>query len=388
MLNLPLQYSLRNLMRRPWRSAVTAAGIGIVVFASGFMLSLNRGLSHRINATGEPGNILAISRAGQNIMFSSIPDSELVVLSTLQGIGRDSFGAPFVSPEIMHMSMVECGVEGGTVTAPVYLRGVSAMAYDVHKSVVLAEGRLPEAQHEILVGKSTHAKLGVPRDALNVGSSIRFEGRDWTVSGIFEAGGSLIESEIWIDVNALKDLLRRQTFTFVVVRMENDEAARAAMPAFSTTGGIERYFKGWPEKDYYREFGNALAWIFWLSLLMVVIITAAGALIGTNTMYTAVMNRMREIATHRVLGFGRSDITVSLLTESVILAVSGGVVGMAATLLVNGIPLKLSYGAFYLVADWPVLAAGFGLSLFIGLVGGLVPIIRGLRMSLVEGLKC
>jgi putative ABC transport system permease protein len=113
----------------------------------------------------------------------------------------------------------------------------------------------------------------------------------------------------------------------------------------------------------------------------------AGALIGANTMYTAVINRIKEIATCRVLGFPRFDIFVSLMTESILLAVMGGIVGTLAGLLVNGLPLRISYGAFYLVVDWVVLAAGLGLSLLIGCAGGLFPIIKGLRMKVVEGLR-
>jgi ABC-type antimicrobial peptide transport system permease subunit len=287
----------------------------------------------------------------------------------------------------MHMSMVACRDGPRDVTAPVYLRGVAPLAYEVHRAVRVAAGKLPEEQNEILVGETAHVKLGVAKESLAVGETVKFEGKDWTISGKFAAGGALVESEVWIDVNTLKELLRRSTATFVVARMESRPAVAKAMPAFATSGGIERYFKGWPEKAYYQEFGNALAWLSWLSILMVVIITGAGALIGTNTMYTAVLNRMREIATHRVLGFSRADILMALLTESVILALAGGLAGLAATLLVNGLPLKLSYGAFYLVVDWVVLATGAGLALFIGLIGGLVPIIKGLRLTIVAGLR-
>jgi putative ABC transport system permease protein len=387
MIHLPVSYSIRNLRRRPWRSAATVAGIAIIVFASGFMLSLNRGLHSRIHSTGEEQNILVISRAGQNIMFSSISEDEIVQLSSLAGVAQDSYGGALVSPEIMHMSMVECSDNGRTVSSSVYMRGVMPVAYEVHKVVRIAEGALPEEQGQILVGNTAHVKLGVSKEALAPGKTVRFEGKDWTVAGRFTAGGSLIESEMWIDVNILKQLLRRQTCTFAVVRMANAGAVSAAMPAFSATGAVERYFKGWPEKDYYQEFGNALSWLFWLSILMVVIITSAGALIGANTMYTAVLNRMKEIATHRVLGFGKVDILSSLLSESVVLSAIGGLAGISATLLVNGLPLKLSYGAFYLVVDWTVYSVGLGLALFIGLVGGLFPVLKGLRMTVVEGLK-
>ena len=387
MFNLPIPYALRNLARRPWHSFMTVAGVGVIVFAAAVMLSLNRGLNRRIGASGEDQNIRVISRAGQNIMFSSITEDELVHLSSIPGIALDAFGLPLVSPEIMHMSIVEGVGEDGPSRAPVYLRGVTPTAYEVHRSIQIVEGRLPEEENEILVGKTSHIKIGLPEEALATGRTLRFENEDWIISGRFEASGSLVESEIWIDNDTLKRVLRRTSDTFAVIGMSDQAAVEGATALFSKTGALERYFKGWPETEYYREFGAALSWVLLLSLMMVVIISLAGALIGANTMYTAVMNRMREIATYRVLGFGKGDILVSFLTESVVLALAGGVLGVACGAGINGLPLKLSYGAFYLVADATVLGSGLALALVIGFVGGLFPALKGLGMTVMDGLR-
>jgi ABC-type lipoprotein release transport system permease subunit len=387
MLRLPIAYSLRNLKRRPWHSLATALGVGIVVFASVLMLSLTRGLSLRVAVTGEEQNVLVISRAGQNIMFSSITEDELVNLSSLPGVALDSDGDPLVSPEVVHMATMEGSDGDRTVRAPIFVRGVTPAAYEVHKCLTIREGELPFAPDDILVGCTAHVKLGLPAGALKPGGTLRFDDRNWRIAGIFQAGGSLVESEIWMDTTELQRLLRRRTHTVAVVRMADAAAARAAMPRFERTGALERYFKGWTERDYYQEFGSVLSWVLWLCAIMVAVITVAGTLIGANTMYTAVMNRMREMATYRVLGFSRLDILASFVVESTVLALVGALGGTAAGLLVNGIPLKLSYGAFFLVADGIVLGAGLLLGLVIGLIGGIIPAIRGLRIGIVEGLK-
>lgn len=387
MINLPVLYSLRNVKRRPWHSVMTIVGIAVIVFASVVMLSLARGLHRRVSVTGEERNILVLSSQGQNLMFSSISEDELVHLSSLPGIAVDAFGLPLVSPEIMHMSMMEVDAEKGAVKAPVYVRGVTDMSYEVHRSVRVVQGRLPEDENEILVGKTTHAKMKVPENVLAPGRTVRFENEEWMVSGIFEAGGALIESEMWMDAAAMKRILRRRSYTFAVIRMTDETAVAGALPKLRQTGALERYFKGWSERGYYEEFGSVLGWVLSLSAIMVIAITVSGALIGANTMYTAVMNRMREIATYRVLGFGKSDILVSFMTESLALAVFGGILGLGAGLCMNGLPLRLSYGAFYLVVDAVVCVAGLCLAVLIGVVGGILPVIQGLRLTIPEGLR-
>jgi putative ABC transport system permease protein len=384
--NLPITYSLRNVRRRPWHSLMTVAGVAVVVFAAVLMLSLMRGLSHRVGISGEKANILVISRNGQNLMFSSVTEDEIVSLDTLPGIAVDQYGMALVSPETMHMSMIHLSADA-EARVPVYIRGVGPAAYDVHKTLSIVEGRLPEEEDEVLVGNTTHIKMGVEADRLKPGESLFFEGEEWVISGRFEAGGSLVESELWMDGEALKRILRRTSESFAVVRMSNAQAVDAGLKEFERTGALERYFKAWSERGYYDEFGSVLAWVLWLAVVMVITITVAGALIGANTMYAAVMSRMKEIATYRVLGFARSDVVTAFLVESIVLAGAGGVLGVIAGSAVNGLPFKMSYGAFYLTVDAVVVSVGLGLSLFIGVVGCLMPIWKGMKLSVVEGLN-
>jgi len=146
---------------------MTAAGIAVVVFAAVLMLALSRGLVERLKATGEPENLLAISRVGQNNMFSSITEDEVVHLWSLPGVAASADGTPLVSPELMHVPFVEAGSGGRPRRAPVQVRGVTAVAFEVHKSVRLTAGRLPEASFEIRAGvKEALARLAYERESL------------------------------------------------------------------------------------------------------------------------------------------------------------------------------------------------------------------------------
>ncbi len=385
---LPPSYALRNLLRRPLRSLATIFGIAVVLFAVVLMLALARGLDRRIGISGEPRNVLVLNRTGQNLMMSAISEDELVHLAQLPGLALDAYGRPAVSPETMHMATVRWpGLAAERRSPVVYVRGITPMAWEVHKSVCLVRGRLPEKGDELVVGTTTHVKLGAPAEALEPGGALMFEGRTWKIVGVFEAAGSLVESEVWMDARTLHDALRRRTYTFAVARLSDEAAMPQALAQFSRTGALERFFKGWSEREYYSEFGAALAWVRALALAMVGILIAAGALMGANTMYTAVLNRVREIATCRVLGYSNGDILASFVSESLVLALAGGLAGTAAGLVLNGLPLNLSYGAFYLVVDAAVMAMALGLAALIGVAGGALPVLRALRLTHVEGLR-
>ncbi|MCP4377946.1 MAG: ABC transporter permease [bacterium] len=386
-MNLPLNYSLRNLIRRPWQSGATALGIAIVVFAAVLMLSLSRGLFSRLDITGSPDNLMLISRKGQNAMFSEIDSVEVVAVSSMPNLASSATGQPLVSPEILHVAMVRAAAVESRAKSSVSIRGVSPIAFEVHEGIRVSEGRFPEVgKYEVLAGSMSHIKLGVPIEAMAVGKDIRFEGVDWTVVGRFTDNASLIESEIWVPQDTLMSVMRRRTHSLVVAKFTSPTYASDATALFRRSGVIEKFFKGRTEREYYGQFTEGLAWVFWLSVFMVCLVAVAGVLIGVNTMYTVVINRMGEIATHRILGFSKFDITMSLLTESVIIALLGGLLGVAGGMYFHNMPMKLSYGAFRLSVDALVISSGLGLAILVGVLGALLPTYKGLRLTIIEAL--
>jgi putative ABC transport system permease protein len=383
----PFRYVLRNMGRRARHTLMTAAGIAVVVLAAVLMLSLAHGLRSRVDVTGDPENLVAISRKGQNAMFSNIEEDELAHLLSLEGVARSPFGEPLVSPEILHMSFMQA--EGGTGgrDAVLYVRGVRDVALDVHPGVVVVEGSFPDGAREVMLGATAHVKLGLGREALRVGSRLRFENEDWTVSGFFDTGGAMIDSEVWVRDDDLMTALRRRTPTFAVVRFDSPAAAAAALRAFEQSGALFRFFKAWSEPAYYHEFTGTLRWVYGLVLVMVAAVTVAGGAIGVNTMYTAIRRRRSELAAQRVLGFSRTDIAAALFVESEIVALAGGVAGAALGALADGIPMRTTQGAFCIAVDLSTQMAGLGLAAVIGFVGAAVPQIKAARVRLVEALR-
>jgi putative ABC transport system permease protein len=380
MLRLPLSHALSNLWRRPVASLLTAAGIAAVVFAATVIAALARGVEVRLEATGDPRNLLMISRKGQGTVFSSIEADELVELGQMPGLARGVDGLALLSPELHHVTLARLGER----EAPLHVRGVEAVAYDVHPSIHLIEGRLPERPFEALAGSTAHVRFGVP--ALALGSEVSFENQDWQVVGRFSAGGGLHEGELWVRAGDLLTSLRRRTYSLVVARMESQGAAVAGLAQFSTPGPIERSFKGWIESVHYREALSGLAWLFWVARLMLAAVLVAGALICVNTMLTAVGRRLRELATQRVLGFTRADLAAGLVVEALSLALVGGAVGLAAGWWVGGWSLALNQNAFFLTVDGVVAGTALALAAVIGACGAVASCWRALRLPIVSGL--
>ena len=384
---LPLAYSLRNVARRPWRTGMTIVGVAVVVFAAVLMIALSRGLARRVDATGEENNLLLISRKGQNVMFSKVMPDEVVDLTSMPNLAHSDSGTPLISPELMHVSDVTVDAASGRKSAPISIRGVEPMAWDVHRSVTVVSGHRPQESFELMVGVMAHVKMGVrPRELIS-GRTVRFEGRDWTICGTFAAESSLLESEFWVRQEDLLTVMRRRAHSFVVARFKTPADVQAATALFSKSGAIEKHFKGWPERQYYRQFTDVFRWVYWLSVLMVITVTAAGALIGINTMYTAIISRMDEIATLRILGFGKLDITLAILTESAVICLLGATLAAAAGRLIHNVPMTLTQGVFNLSVDGVAIAAALAVGLLIGVLGALIPAIKGLRLSIVEALR-
>lgn len=381
---LPLSYAVRNLRRRPIQALLTVAGVAVVVFGAVLMTALSRGISLRLAASGDAANVLMISRKGQSAMFSSIEPTEAVHLENLEGLARNAGNAPIISPEILHVALVE--LTAAKRQAPLQMRGVQPMAWEAHPQARLSAGHLPEKPFEVVVGAQVHVRFGLPPEALALGAVLHFENRDWTVVGQQTAGGSLLESELWIAESDLMTVMRRRTHSLVVVRFTSPTAATTGLAQFNTTGPIERFFKGWRETDYYRDSLKSLAWIFWISRSMLIAVLIAGTMIGINTMHTAITRRQREFGTQRVLGFTRFDIAASVLVESVALCLLGGLVGVGIGYGLTGMPIVIGQGAFLLTVDTPVIATGLILAAVIGIIGALVPLVRVLRLPLVDAL--
>ena len=380
---LPLTYALRNLFRDKSRLLQTVGGSALVVLLVMAATALNSGMAEVLSASGSPKNAILLGAGSEESIQRSEVSAQLggIAEAGIPGVSK-VLGTPAVSTEIHYMSFLKTP-DGGKGQG--LFRGVTAKALLVHPEVRIMEGTFPRAG-EVMVGKLAWRKLGLAEDALRPGKKVELDGSEMTVSGVFAAPGTVMESEIWTVLGDLYMLAQRDTVSCVVLRMETPEDF-SEVDLFSQQR-LDLELAALRETDYYAalsSFYKPLRVMTWITAGLV----AAGAVFGGfNTLYAAFASRIRELATLQAIGFGRMAVFLSLVQESVIACLGGTLVASAAAMiLLDGLTIPFSIGAFTITISPQVAVTGLVTGILLGILGSIPPAIRCLRPSLPRALR-
>ena len=381
---LPWEYGIRNLFRRPARSALTLVALSTVVLLVLVVVSFIRGLEKSLAVSGDPRVVLVYSiGAAADIENSAIPARTASLLSaSLEGIDR-RFGMTYVSPELYIGTKVTTDANNPGMFGIV--RGITPTAPLLRRQVQMIEGNWP-GPGEVLVGRLTAAKLGCDPKSLQIGQTIHFDGHAWKICGRFSAGGAAFESEIWAPLADLQTALKRQDVSLVAVGL-----GRNAAPADVELFCKERYdleLQAIGETAYYASLQKHYQPVRMLGWLVVLLVAGAGVFAGLNTMYGAVVGRVREFSTLQAVGFRRRAIAFSLIQEATLLSMAASLLAAVVALwLVHGTAVRFTMGAFALRVDSTAILIGCATGLLLGVVGAIPPAIKAMRYPVVEGLK-
>jgi putative ABC transport system permease protein len=385
---IPLIYNLRSLRAR-WTSTVVAVlGIAGTVGVFIAMLSLARGFEATLVASGSIGNAIVRRAGATSEMDSGVALDQVRVIEDAPGIARGSMGV-LVSPEVVVVAAFPLRSTG--TDANVQVRGVSPKALAVRESVKIVAGRfLQPGLTELIVGRNVASSYV----GFELGKTVRFGGGTWTVVGVFDAGGSAFDSELWGDATVLNQVYQRpqNLFQSVTVRLVAPDTLGLFKDALSSdprvTVQVER------EIDYYAKQSQQLTTLITVLGTIVALVMGIGAVFAAlNTMYSAVAERSREIATMRAVGFSSGSVVMSFVVEALCIASVGGVLGCAAVLPLNGLTTgtinwqTFSHLAFAFRVTPLLLAAGLVFALLMGLVGGIPPAIRAARQRIAVALR-
>jgi putative ABC transport system permease protein len=382
---IPLKYNLRNLIVRRVSTLMTIGTIALVVGVFVALMALANGLNIALKATGSPENLIILRQGSQTEMQSGVSKEAFQVIQTLPGIARDQQGKPLASAEIA--VIVNLPRRGGEATN-VTLRGVSETGFAMRPQIKLVEGRMfrPDVGEAIVSRRVADRFRGA-----GLGEALQLGRRSLTVVGVFDAGGTAFDSEIWSYVTDVADAFDRGSYSSVMVRAEN--AATRDQLAARIEAEQRLKLEAKPELKYYEEQTSASGPIRGLGVFVAIIMGIGACFGGMNTMYAAVAHRTREIGTLRALGFSKISILTSFVIESMILALIGGVVGCLLALPVNGIATgtmnfrtfsELAF-SFRITPDLVVSALIF--SLVLGFIGGLLPSRLAARMPITKALR-
>src|SRR5262249_3858689 len=244
----------------------------------------------------------------------------------------------------------------------------------------------PLSLHDALpIWRLAATKLSQHEQALAVGQTVIVEGRAWRISGRFAAAGSALEAELWCPLDDLQQTLKRQDLTLVAVTL-TPGASAGEIDEFCKER-LDLELESTPETEYYAALHHHYGPSRDLAWLVVCMVAGAGVFAGLNTMYGAVVGRVRELATLQTLGFVRRAIVLSLVQEATVLAAAGSLAaGVLAVLLLNGTAVRFTMGAFVLRIDSTTLLLGCGAGLLVGLFCAIPPAIPAIRIPLAPRL--
>jgi putative ABC transport system permease protein len=385
---IPIVYNLRS-MRARWLSAVVAVlGIAGTVGVFCAMLALARGFRATLVASGSAQNAL-IRRAGSSAeLDGSVGLDQVHVIQDASGIARED-GQPLVSPEAVVIAGFNLKATG--TNANVQVRGVSQETLKVRPNIKIVEGRFFQpGLAELVIGKNVASTY----EGLEYGKPIAFGGQNWTVVGIFDAGGSAFDSEVWADSRVLNQVYKRPENLYQSVTVRLNSPADFNQLKDSLTADPKLTVQVDRELDYYARQSQVLTTLITRLGGLVAVIMGVGAVIGAlNTMYSAVSERSREIATMRAIGFAGSSIAASFVFEALVIALIGGLIGCLFVLPLNGFTTgtmnmqTFSHLAFAFKVTPLVLVTGVLFALLMGLVGGVPPAIRAARRPIALALR-
>lgn len=386
-MTIPFSYSLRNLWTRRLTTILTASGMALVVFVFASILMLAEGLQKTLVETGSYDNAIIIRKASTSEVQSGIERRQASIVETDPQIATGGDGKPLVSKEIVvliNLLKRESGARSNVV-----IRGITDRSLLLRPQVKIVEGRPPRpGSTEIMAGLSIAKRF----QGGNIGETLRFGMRDWTIVGVFDAGNTGFSSEVWGDVDQLMQAFRRPVYSSITFKLRDstrfDEVKRRIEGDPRLTLEAKR------ETKYYLEQSEIMAKFLRILGISLTVIFSLGAIIGAMiTMYTAVATRTGEIGTMRALGFQRISILGAFLMESLLLGLTGGLAGLFFASFLQLITIStLNFQTFSELAFSFSLTPGIFLkalsfALIMGFVGGVLPAVRAAHMNIVDSLR-
>ncbi|MBE0571153.1 MAG: ABC transporter permease [Ignavibacteriaceae bacterium] len=387
-MKIPFKYTIKNFTSRKLTTFITIFGVALVVFVFAAVLMMAYGIQKTLIATGLPDNVL-ITRKAANGEISSIIEGEAQdVIRTLPNIAVNASGKQIMSKEpvvIINLEKFSGGMSNVTV------RGVSDVIFDLRPQVKIIEGKMFNfGLRELIVGSAVTSRF---RGA-KIGDVVKFAGDNWQIVGVFDSDGSGFDSEMWGDSQALLNAFNRgSAVSSLTLKLDNVKNFEAFKKNFDFDRRLQQ-FDAKIEQKYFEEQSELMANFIRILGIFITVIFSFGATIGAMiTMYAAVANRTVEVGTLRALGFKRRSILVVFLIESLVIAITGGVVGLFLASFLQFFNIStLNFGSF------AELSFGFSLSpsivgysilfaVLMGILGGFLPSVRAARLNIVNALR-
>src|SRR5262245_46050777 len=383
---IPLKYNLRNLFVRKTTTLFTAGSIALTVAVFLTMMALVNGLRSAFISTGNQRNLIVLRQNADTETNSTVAPADFQKVKYLDGIEHDAMGMANASAEtIILINLPRVDNPAGS---NIMIRGLSEMGRVLRPNVQIKEGRwFRPGSREVVVSEATSQRFVNTK----IGARMRFGKSDWSVVGIFTAGGTAYDSEIWCDVNQLMNDYNRTIYSSIIAETRDQDTLARLAERVKEDRNLR--LDAMSETAYYAKQTSSAMPVQVLGIFIAVLMAVGAAFAAMNAMYTAVANRTREIGTLRVLGFSRFSILLSFAIESILLSLLGGIIGCLVALPINGMTTgttnfsTFSEIAFQFQVSRELILVGLIFSALIGLFGGSLPALKAARENIVNALR-
>jgi putative ABC transport system permease protein len=385
---IPISYNIRNMILRKRMTLMTALGIALTVTTTVFLMMLLAGMKKAFVASGDPLNVLVMRKGSTSEMVGGFTKDKVPILRQLPGIATDSHGQPLVASE--WVVIVALPRVNGDGTVNITMRGMDQDGIELRQNhVKLVAGTwFASGRREVAVSRSVHDRFA----HTNVGDMIDFGKGPWKVAGIFDAGGTAYDSEIWGDYNQVADQFNRKNAVGNVYLRATDRVAADALK-HRVADDQQLQLEGQLETEYYAKQTSSGGGIRLMGYIVAFTMAIGSIFAAANTMYAAVAYRSREIATLRVMGFRRGSILTSFVFEAVLLALVGAVIGIVLMLPFNGMStstanqVTFSQVVFSMRITFSVVLSAVIFAVVMGLIGGVAPAWGAARREILAALR-
>jgi len=384
---VPISYSFRNLWTRRLTTVLTASGMALVVFVFSAILMLAEGLRKTLVETGSYDNVVVVRKGSTSEVMSGVTRLQASIVETQPEVAMGADGQLLLAKEMV--VLIALPKRGTNALSNVVIRGIGASSLALRPQVRLLEGRMPTpGLSEIIAGRSIAERF----KGGGIGEILRFGMRDWRVVGIFDAGNTGFNSEIWGDADQLMQAFRRTVYSSVIFKLRDSSEFERVKKRIESDPRLTVDIKR--ENRYYAEQSERMAEFLRILGTALTVIFSLGAIIGAMiTMYSAVATRTGEIGTMRALGFKKISILEAFIIEALFLGLIGGCLGLFLASFLQLLTIStmnfqtFSELAFSFTLTPGIVWKGLGFSLVMGFVGGVLPAIRASRMIIVDALR-
>jgi ABC-type lipoprotein release transport system permease subunit len=406
---VPMRYNLRNLQVRWKTTAVTALAFTMVIGLLTVMLAFVQGMDHLVKSSGHPGNIIVLAAGSTDESFSSLP-AGVDVLQLPKDVQEmvQKEGDKFLAVREVYVVVVQERVDPQTKQPTgrfVQMRGLDdvELAARIHGLELQPGGQWFSGRtYDVVLGASAAETFGpdLGKSSAEPGDEIQLGSKKWRVTGVMKASGSTFANEVWAQDTHLQESFGRKTetgpsYSSFIVRVKDPALAEQASELIDKQKVTES-FTAMTEKKYYANLSQTNLQFMYAAIVVAVVMAVGGVLGVMNTMFAAISQRRKDIGVLRLLGYSRWQVLVSFLTESLVIALIGGLLGLALGSLVDGWTAKSIVAGsggggksiiLTLLVDRTALFGGLGLTIVMGLVGGLMPSLSAMRLRPLESLR-